>query len=146
MRLSPFVIALLLVGCAPDREREKQPSAEVGPVVVLADSNFDREVLQSSQPVLVDFWAGWCTACLEMKPVIRQLAEEYAGRAKFGQLNVEENQFAAAKYKVDSLPALLVFRDGEVVERFDSLRTKDQLAGVLESVVMHAKNNRPGQE
>ena len=137
----PIVIVSLLAGCndgtEPDAPRVR--TQEKGRVLVLTDENFGREVLDSPQPVLVDFWAAWCQPCLEMKPVIRELAEEYAGRLKIGQLNIESNPFMTEKYEIEGVPVLLLFRDGEVVERINGQQTRDELVRLLESALAHAE-------
>lgn len=112
---------------------------------MLTDENFGREVLDSPQPVLVDFWAAWCQPCLEMKPVIRELAEQYAGRLTIGQLNIEDNPFTTAKYEVEVVPALLLFRDGELVERINGHRTKGELVRLLERALSQEEQSAKGR-
>ena len=135
----PIVIVSLLAGCNGDTKLDapRAGTRENGRVLVLTDKNFEREVLDSPRPVLVDFWAAWCQPCLEMKPVIRELAEEYAGRLKIGQLNTENNPFTTAKYEIETVPALLLFRDGELVERVNGRQPRDDLVRLLESALAH---------
>ncbi len=85
--------------------------------VVLTDANFDQTVRASSVPVLVDFWAVWCGPCRMVEPVVEQLAHEYAGRALVGKVNVDENPGVASRYSIMSIPTLLIFRDGKVVDQ-----------------------------
>ena len=80
-------------------------------------TNFEQEVLQSSQPVMVDFFANWCGPCQMMGPVIANLAEEYAGKIKIGKINVDENPGVAQAYDVATIPNLVFFKDGKVVNR-----------------------------
>ena len=82
--------------------------------ITLTEENFQREVLESSQPVLVDFWAAWCGPCLVLGPVVEELAGEFAGQAKVGKLNVDENPGIASQYSVRSIPTVLIFDKGKV--------------------------------
>ena len=85
--------------------------------VTLDADNFEREVLQSEQPVLVDFWAEWCPPCKAIGPVIEEIAAEFEGVARVGKVDVDENQALATRYSIGSIPSLLFFRNGEVVDR-----------------------------
>ena len=86
-------------------------------VLTFSDNSFDTDVLKSDLPVLVDFWATWCGPCQRITPIVVELAAEFAGKAKVGKLNVDENQQAAIDYGVQSIPTLLIFKGGEVVDR-----------------------------
>ena len=83
--------------------------------IELTNENFDAEVLQSELPVLVDFWATWCGPCMMLGPIVAEVAAEYAGRVKVGKVNVDNAPELAARYGIMSIPALLLFRKGEVV-------------------------------
>lgn len=85
--------------------------------LVVDKTNFDREVLQSDIPVLVDFWAEWCVPCKMVAPIVERLSERYAGRLKIAKLDVDSNQELAIQYQVMSIPTLLFFRGGQVVDR-----------------------------
>lgn len=93
--------------------------------------NFETEVLKSEVPVLVDFYADWCGPCKMMGPVVEELAEEYAGRAKVGKLNVDESDDIAAKYRVMTIPTILVLKNGEVNAKFIGIQDKHKLMDAL---------------
>ncbi len=97
------------------------------------DSNFQNEVLDSEGRVLVDFWAPWCGPCRQIAPLIDQLAEQYSGSAKIGKLNIDENPSVTGQYGIQSIPTLLVFSGGEVVERFVGMPPKAKLEQALSS-------------
>lgn len=96
------------------------------------DQNFDQEVISSEKPVLVDFWAPWCGPCQMMGPVIEQLAGEMGDSAKVGKLNVDENGEVSAKYGIMSIPALKIFKGGQVVKEFVGVQAKETLKKALE--------------
>jgi len=85
-------------------------------VVILEDGTFDQEVLKSDIPVLVDFWAVWCGPCKAIAPVVDQIAQEYQGKVKVGKMDIDRHQVVAQKYNIRSIPTLLVFKGGRVVD------------------------------
>lgn len=93
----------------------------------LNSENFEKEVLNSDQAVLVDFYADWCGPCKMMAPVIEELARELEGKAKVGKINIDENTNIAVKYDIMSIPTLIIFKDGKEVRRFVGLRDKEEL-------------------
>jgi thioredoxin 1 len=99
-----------------------------GNVAEFTDANFEAEVLQSSTPVLVDFWAPWCGPCRMLAPSIEQLSTEYAGKVKIGKLNTDDNGDVAAKFGIRSIPTLLIFKDGQVVNQLVGALPKDKIA------------------
>lgn len=99
------------------------------------DSTFEGEVLQSAQPVLVDFWAPWCGPCKMLTPAIESLATKYAGKIKVGKLNTDENRQAPMTYQINSIPTLIVFKGGKPVDRILGLQPEDRIAAVLDKHV-----------
>jgi thioredoxin 1 len=102
-------------------------------LVHITDDNFEKEVLESAEPVLIDFWAVWCGPCRMIAPVVEELASEYAGKAKIGKLDVDSNPMVASKYGIRSIPTLLIFKDGKVVEQIVGAVPKQKLVSALES-------------
>ena len=100
--------------------------------LTLTDGDFEQTVLKSDKPVLVDFWAEWCGPCRMIAPAVEGLAEEYSGRVAVGKLNIDENPATPEKYGVRSIPTLLLFKDGEVVESTVGVAGKEQLAALLD--------------
>ena len=103
-----------------------------GNILKFSDQNFEQEVLKSDKPVLVDFWAEWCAPCRMIAPAVEAVAGEYAGRAKVGKLNVDENQSVTSRYNIRSIPTLLVFKNGEIKEQLVGTTSKDNLAKLLD--------------
>ena len=100
------------------------------------DDNFESEVLGSSQPVLVDFWAEWCGPCRLLTPTIEELAGELGESAKVGKLNVDENPETTAKYRISSIPSVLVFKDGELVETLVGVQSKQRYRDALTQITV----------
>ncbi len=100
--------------------------------VILNDAVFNKEVIESTVPVLVDFWAPWCGPCRMQGPIVEELDKEIdSTKAKVSKLNVDENPVSASQYNVMSIPTLLVFKNGQVVERFVGVQSKDILKNAL---------------
>ncbi|MGI5902043.1 MAG: thioredoxin [Desulfitobacteriia bacterium] len=97
--------------------------------------NWDTEVLQNKQTVLVDFWAEWCGPCRMIGPVIDELADEYAGRAVIGKLNVDEQSDVASKYGIMSIPTLILFKNGQIVDKIVGFKSKQDLMQVIDAQI-----------
>lgn len=95
------------------------------------DANFDREVLQSAQPVLVDFWAEWCMPCKLLGPVIEAVAAEIGAKAKIGKVDTDSSKQVAMKYQITAIPTIIIFRGGQPVKKFVGLTKKEALVAAL---------------
>ena len=104
-------------------------------LVHLTDKSFKQEVLSSNLPVLVDFFADWCGPCKSVAPLIEETAKEYDGKIKVCKLNVDEGQSTASTYGIMSIPTLMIFKGGKVVEQVTGAVTKQQLKAKLESIL-----------
>lgn len=103
-------------------------------VINLTESNFSAEVLESTVPVLVDFWAPWCGPCIQLSPVIDEIANERTGKAKVAKVNVDENQTLAGKFRVNSIPALIFFKGGQAVGQLVGRQPKAEILSKLDSL------------
>ena len=99
------------------------------------DDNFESDVLQASEPVLVDFWAEWCMPCKALGPVIDDVAKTYAGKVKVGKMNTDSSQHVPVKYNIQAIPTVLIFKGGEVVQKFVGLTTKKDLSAALDAAL-----------
>ena len=99
------------------------------------DGNFQAEVLDSEQPVLVDFWAEWCGPCKMLGPVIDELASDYDGKAKIGKMDIDNNREAAVTYGIQSIPSIIIFKDGEVLNKFVGISPKDELVIAIDAAM-----------
>ena len=105
-------------------------------VVTLDADNFERQVLQNDQPVLVDFWADWCPPCKAIAPLIAELATEFEGVASVGQVDVDANKSLAERYNISSIPTLLFFRNGEMVDRIQGAAPKREISEKLTALAV----------
>lgn len=104
-------------------------------VLALGETNFDAEVLQSGVPVLVDFWAPWCGPCRMIAPLVEQLATEHSGQLKVAKMNVDECPNLAARYGVNSIPTVMIFKGGEVVDTFVGVQPKTRLQQAINDAI-----------
>lgn len=127
LRCAVVLVPLSLVTGCQGGSSTAPPSG----VVELTDANFHHEVMESKQPVLVEFWAPWCKPCLEMQPAVEQLAQEFSGRVKVCSLNIDESREIPSTFNVQSLPAVIVFRDGKLIRRRTGKQTEDELQDLI---------------
>jgi thioredoxin 1 len=104
-------------------------------MVTLTEANFEHEVVKSSTPVLVDFWAEWCGPCKMIAPILEELSSEYDGRLKIGKVNIDDQQALATRHGIRAIPTLLLFKNGDVAEQIVGLRNKRDLKASLDRVV-----------
>lgn len=103
--------------------------------IEITDNNFEKEVLKSTSPVLIDFWAVWCGPCKIIAPVVEEIANEYEGKLKVGKLDVDNNPQTSVKYGIRSIPTLLLFKDGVVVDTIIGAIPKSQIIQRLQTVL-----------
>ena len=111
-----------MCGGPPKKTRENGMASDK--VATFTDGNFDADVLKASTPVLVDFWAEWCGPCRALGPTIDALATDYAGKVKVGKLNVDENQNVTVQFQVRGIPAVMLFKGGQMVDQVVGLADK----------------------
>lgn len=103
-----------------------------GNVLEFTDDNFETEVLQSAQPVLVDFWAPWCGPCRLIAPTIEELSNDYAGKVRVGKLNTDDNPKVASSFGISAIPTVLLFKGGNIVEKFVGVQPKPRMSSVMD--------------
>lgn len=104
-------------------------------VLSVEEANFDEEVLKSSLPVLVDYWAEWCAPCRMIGPIVDDLSKEYEGKAKIFKLDVDKAPGIAVRYAVTSIPTLIIYKDGQPVEKTVGAISKNKIKGMIDSVL-----------
>ncbi len=103
--------------------------------LTLTNESFENEVLNSDIPVVVDFWASWCGPCRMVAPIIEELAREYSGKAKVGKVNVDEEAELAVKYGIVSIPTVLIFKNGEVMEKLVGAQSQDEYEDAVDKYI-----------
>jgi len=103
--------------------------------MIKSEGDFQKLVLQSKSPVLVDFWAEWCAPCLAAAPVLDELAKEYAGKVDFAKVNVDDNGSVASKYGIAAIPTMIVFKNSQPVQQIVGLKSKRELKKILDDVL-----------
>jgi thioredoxin 1 len=110
-------------------------SEEMGQLIELTDNNFEKEVEQSDIPVLIDFWAIWCSPCKMIAPIVEELAKDYDGKLKVGKLDVDNNRQTAIKFGIRSIPTLLLFKDGHVADQIVGVTAKANLVNKINAIL-----------
>lgn len=114
--------------------QKRETTMAAANVKEFTEANFPSDVLKSSSPVLVDFWAPWCGPCRAIAPMIDEIASEYSGSVTVGKVNIDDNQQLAMEYGVSAIPTLLVFKGGQVVRKFQGAPQKARLQQTLDEV------------
>lgn len=104
-------------------------------VLEFTDQNFESEVIKSSQPVLVDFWAEWCMPCRMLTPTINELAKEFAGKVKVGKVDTDANREVSVQFGIMQIPTILVFKDGAIVNKFVGVLPKKDFVAALQKAI-----------
>jgi thioredoxin 1 len=100
----------------------------------LTDANFET-YLNSNEPILVDFWAPWCPPCKVLMPTLEKLANTYAGKIKFGKVNVDDNSKLSLEYSIKTIPTVMIFQNGELMHRFSGVKSEQEISNLINSVI-----------
>ena len=107
--------------------------------LTLTDANFQEKVLNGKGVIVVDFWAPWCSPCLILTPILEELAEEYKGKFQLAKMNVDENPQTAAKYGIQGIPTVMIFRDGQLVDQLVGLQPRDIFQSKIDAALAAKK-------
>lgn len=135
--LFTLLAAVFFIGCGNPQAGDASTGAvSTGHATVeITEANFEELVLNSNQPVLLDFWASWCGPCLQLGPTIEELAAEYKGSVLIGKVNVDEQSNIAARYKINGIPALLYFNHGELVTQQVGVQPRSNISDQLDAML-----------
>ena len=104
-------------------------------LIEISDESFEKDVIQSTLPVIVDFWAPWCAPCKSLTPILEELAEEFAGQVVIGKVNVDDNQITPQQFNIRSIPNLIFFQNGQVINQSIGFQPKEQLAAAIKKIL-----------
>jgi len=107
--------------------------------LIITDKNFSEEVLKSQKLVLVDFWAEWCTPCQMIAPVVQEISNEFNEKIKVGKLNVDENPLISTTFSINAIPALILFKNGKIVQKFIGVQPKEIITEAINSILENSK-------
>ena len=133
--LQIVVAATSIIQCVAIKRRSRSYRLASGNLKEFTDQNFESEVLKSSEPVLVDFWAEWCPPCKALTPTIEKLADAYVGKVKIGKVDTDSAREVAMKYKISSIPTVLLFKNGQVAQTIVGLRNERDYRAALDANV-----------
>lgn len=140
--LPSVLLVSLLAGGGCDRASSRADAHGTN-IVILSEKNFQDEVIAAKVPVLVDFWAPWCGPCRSIAPLVNELADDFAGRARVAKVNVDEASALAQKYGIQAIPTFLYFRDGRVVDQVMGGAPKRELAAKLDKLIAESAKSAP---
>ena len=107
--------------------------------LILTDENFSEEVSKSQKPILVDFWAEWCVPCQMISPILQEIADEFGEKIKIGKIDVDKNPLISATFSIDAIPALILFKNGKIVQRFIGVQPKEIITETINSIIENEK-------
>jgi len=111
------------------------------PDLILTDQNFPEEVLKSQKPILVDFWAEWCMPCQMIAPILQEIVQEFGEKIRIGKLDIDKNPLISTTFSIDAIPALILFKNGKVVQRFIGVQAKETIEEAVKSIIEEETQN-----